>query len=197
MKDVFLVYDKSCLYEIVILNYFMSFSNCDMVFCSLDGKPVCAMEGFSVNVDLSLEALDKGQIRSFILPGGDISEIDTPEVKAYLQAFMKRKILIAGICAGEAVLAKFAEHYFKRELTDGTPFNLGGAKELMRLGILTICIPLGTQIIAEIVYAVMEQTMQGVTPLQLDNTGSVTLGIMFIVMSLICRYGAELHEGKE
>mgnify|MGYP004528281625 CR=1 FL=1 len=197
MKDVFLVYDKSCFYEIVILNYFMSFSNCDMVFCSLDGKPVCAMEGFSVNVDLSLEALDKGQIRSFILPGGDISEIDTPEVKAYLQAFMKREILIAGICAGEAVLAKFAEHYFKRELTDGTPFNLGGAKELMRLGILTICIPLGTQIIAEIVYAVMEQTMQGVTPLQLDNTGSVTLGIMFIVMSLICRYGAELCEGKE
>ncbi|MFQ9192623.1 MAG: hypothetical protein ACLR4G_13990 [Agathobacter rectalis] len=48
MKDVFLVYDKSCFYEIVILNYFMSFSNCDMVFCSLDGKPVRTMEGFSV-----------------------------------------------------------------------------------------------------------------------------------------------------
>lgn len=40
MKDVFLVYDKSCFYEIVILNYFMSFSNCDMVFCSLDGTSV-------------------------------------------------------------------------------------------------------------------------------------------------------------
>ena len=25
------------------------------------------------------------------------------------------------LCAGEAVLAKFAEHYFKRELADGTP----------------------------------------------------------------------------
>ena len=87
MKDVFLVYDKSCFYEIVILNYFMSFSNCDMVFCSLDGKPVRAMEGFSVNVDLPLEVL--------------------------------------------------------------------------------------------------------------DNDGSVTLGIMFIVLSLICRYGAELHEEKE
>lgn len=35
MKDVFLVYNKSCFYEIVILNYFMSFSHCDMVFCSL------------------------------------------------------------------------------------------------------------------------------------------------------------------
>ena len=101
------------------------------------------------------------------------------------------------LCAGEAVLAKFAEHYFKRELADGTPFDLGGAKELMRLGILAICIPIGTQMIAEIVYAVMEQTMQGVAPLQLDNDGSVTLGIMFIVLSLICRYGAELREGKE
>ena len=100
------------------------------------------------------------------------------------------------LCAGEAVLAKFAEHYFKRELADGTPFDLGGAKELMRLGILAICIPIGVQMIAEIVYAVMEQTMQGVAALQLDNTGSVTLGIMFIVLSLICRYGAELHEEK-
>lgn len=95
------------------------------------------------------------------------------------------------LCAGEAVLAKFAEHYFGRELADGTPFTLGGAKELLRLGILTICIPIGTQIIAEIVHAVMELTMQGIEPLNLNNSGSVSLGVMFIVMSLICRYGAE------
>ena len=103
-RSVGSTYDKSCFYEIVILNYFMSFSNCDMVFCSLDGKPVRAMEGFSVNVDLPLEALDKAQIRSFILPGGNISEIDSPEVKSYLQALKKREILIAGICAGVDVL---------------------------------------------------------------------------------------------
>lgn len=101
------------------------------------------------------------------------------------------------LCAGEAVLAKFAEHYFKRELADGTPFDLGGAKELMRLGILAICIPIGTQIIAEIVYAVMEQTLHGVAPFQFDHSSSVALGVMFIVMSLGCRYGAELCEEKE
>ena len=100
------------------------------------------------------------------------------------------------LCAGDAVLAKFAEHYFKRELADGTPFTFAGAKEMQRLGILTICLPIVTQIVAEIVHAVMEQTMQGVAPLQLDNDGSVTLGIMFIVLSLICRYGAELREEK-
>ena len=101
------------------------------------------------------------------------------------------------LCAGEAVLAKFAEHYFKREIADGTPFDFGGAKELMRLGILAICIPIGTQMIAEIVYAVMEQTLHGVAPFQLDHSGSVAFGVMFIVISLGCCYGAELREGKE
>lgn len=101
------------------------------------------------------------------------------------------------LCAGEAVLAKFAEHYFKRELADGTPFNLGGAKEMQRLGILTICVPIGTQIVAEIVYAVLEQTIHGVAPLELDNGGSVALGVMFLVVSLICKYGAELSQPGE
>lgn len=68
---------------------------------------------------------------------------------------------------------------------------------MMRLGILAICIPIGTQMIAEIVYAVMEQTLHGVEPFQLDHSGSVALGVMFIVMSLGCRYGAELHKEKE
>lgn len=39
---MFLVYNKCCFYEIVILNYFMNFSHCDMVFCTLDGKPIRA-----------------------------------------------------------------------------------------------------------------------------------------------------------
>lgn len=85
MKDVFLVYNTCCFYEIVILNYFMNFSNCDMVFCSLDGKAIKAMEGFSVNVDMSLKDLDKEQIRSFIIPGGNISVINNADVKTYLQ----------------------------------------------------------------------------------------------------------------
>ena len=101
------------------------------------------------------------------------------------------------LCAGEAILAKFAEHYFKHELSDGTPFTLAGAKKMQRLGILTICLPIGTQIIAEIAHAVIEQIMQSVEPLRLDNAGSVTLGIMFIVMSLICRYGADMYEENE
>lgn len=104
MKDIFLVYNTSCFYEIVILSYFMKFSNCDMIFCSLDGKPIKAMEGFSVNVDMPFDDIDKEQIRSFIIPGGNISEIDNDRVKAYLKNLKKKDVLIAGICAGVDVL---------------------------------------------------------------------------------------------
>ena len=101
-------------------------------------------------------------------------------------------IIVAMIlCSGKAVLAKFAEYYFKGEIEDGTPFNQERAGELKQLGILTICIPIGTQIVAEMVYAALSYIWGNTVPLELDNSGSVTLGIMFIVMSLICKYGAE------
>ena len=104
MKDIFFVYNTSCFYEIVILNYFMSVTNCDMIFCSLDGRSIKATEGFSVNVDMALKELDKEQIRSFIVPGGDISIIDNEDFRIFLQDLKKRDILIAGICAGVDVL---------------------------------------------------------------------------------------------
>lgn len=104
MKDIFFVYNTSCFYEIVILNYFMSVTNCDMIFCSLDGRSIKATEGFSVNVDIALKELDKEQIRSFIVPGGDISIIDNEDFRIFLQDLKKKDILIAGICAGVDVL---------------------------------------------------------------------------------------------
>lgn len=104
MKDIFLLYDTSCLFEIVILNYFMSMTDCEMLYCSLDGKPIKAMEGYSVNVDAAWKDIDPEQIRSFIVPGGDISAIDTDEVWNDLQELKSRQVLIGGICAGVDLL---------------------------------------------------------------------------------------------
>lgn len=104
MKDVFLVYDTSCFYEIVILAYFLNVSDCDVVFCSPDGNSARAMEGFSVHADMPLFELDREQIRSFMIPGGDISAIDNEDVKGYLRELRARKVLIGGICAGVDVL---------------------------------------------------------------------------------------------
>lgn len=104
--------------------------------------------------------------------------------------------LVQGVllCAGEAVLAKFAERYFKRELDAGTPFTLDGSKELMRLGILAICIPIGTSILAAIVYGIFRAVTKDVTDPDIDNSTSIILGVMLIVGSLLCRHGAEVSE---
>ena len=100
------------------------------------------------------------------------------------------------LCAAEAVLSKFAELYFKNELADGTPFTMRGAKELMRLGILTIAIPLGTGIVCSIGVAIADNVFPGIDKLSIGEFSSVGLGVMMIVLSLFCRYGAELKEGR-
>lgn len=128
MKDVFLIYDKCCFYEIVILNYFMNFTNCDMIFCSLDGKKIRAMEGYSVNADMALKDIEKEQIRSFIVPGGCIANIDHKEVWEYLSELKKRQVLIAGICAGVDVLdhAGILQGLLSTHSTDLDIVNDGG-----------------------------------------------------------------------
>ena len=100
------------------------------------------------------------------------------------------------LCAGEGVLAKFAAHYFDRELKDGTPFTLDGAKELLRLGILSICIPVATQIIAQIVQTILEKVLTDVEPPNMDLAGSAAVGVALIVMALLCKYGAQMQEEK-
>lgn len=98
------------------------------------------------------------------------------------------------VCAGEGVLAKFAMHYFDRELKDGTPFTLGGAKELFRLGILSVCIPIGVQILTQIVCTILAKTMTDVETTEMEMGGAVSTGVLFLVMALVCKYGAELNE---
>ena len=99
-------------------------------------------------------------------------------------------------CAAEAVLSKFAEVYFRNELADGNPFTLRGARELMRLGILTIAIPLGTAIVCSIGVAIAESIYPGLEEISFGEFSSAGLGVMMIVLSLFCRYGAERNEEK-
>ena len=99
-------------------------------------------------------------------------------------------------CAAEAVLSRFAVIYFRNELADGTPFTLRGAKELMRLGVLTIAIPLGTAIVCSIGIAVADNFYPGLEKLSAGEYSSAGLGIMMLVLSLFCRYGAEVTGEK-
>ena len=100
------------------------------------------------------------------------------------------------VCIGEAVLSKSAEIYFRNILTVGTLFTQMGARELRRLGIMTIVVPTGCVILAEIVQGIMAGFMNVTTDvwmnLNFNNEPSVVLGIMFVIGSFLCEYATEL-----
>ena len=100
------------------------------------------------------------------------------------------------VCISEAVISKTAEHYFSNELAAGTPFTFEGAKEMLRLGIIVIAVPLGTTFACAVGVGIVSALVEGVDKIEISNDVSVTLGIMFIVMSVIFRYGAEIKSSN-
>lgn len=156
---------------------------------------ICCIIGFGGCV-LGILCVAAGEA-VFIINGKSLNDILMETSEMNLDTLYISMAVGAILCAGEAVLAKFARHYFKREIRDGTPFTLDGANEMKRLGILIICIPLGTRFISEIVGEIMKTVMtDGVVPDMAEN-GSIALGAVFILMALICRYGAEKISGQE
>ena len=160
-------------------------SNIVFVFCVV-GFCLCAVGAVGVAVGFDAIKLGNVTVQGLVQSDGELS-------KAALVA-----VLTAGaiVCAAEAVLARFAVHYFARELKDGTPFTRGGARELQRLGILAICLPLGGQILAQIVCSILAETLPNASVPDLEYSGSVGLGIMMLVMAQVCKYGAALADGR-
>ena len=120
----------------------------------------------------------------------DASGISTKELCA---------TLIAGalVCAGQIVVSKYAYQFFDNELKAGTPFPFEGAKELLRLGIITAAVPLACQIISEIVIGIVKFAAEMPENISYDSEGSVKAGVMFILISFILKYGAEQLAAKD
>ena len=129
---------------------------------------------------------------------GDVTIRGLIEEKAEISMATLYAAMAVGIvyCAAEAVLCKYSETYFKNELADGTPFTQRGAKELKRLGIIVIVVSLCVGTVCAIGLAIAHRAYPEIAKLPLESIGSVGIGIMMLIASLLCRYGAELREGK-
>lgn len=92
----------------------------------------------------------------------------------------------------EGILLLFAYRYLKRELEDGTPFTAEGAKQVKRLGIQTIVMPLAAAILSAVICECFDLTCPG----DWGNGASLALGVALILFSLVLRHGAELREGN-
>lgn len=101
------------------------------------------------------------------------------------------------LSAGEFVVSLMAHRYFRNELAAGTPFTVQGAKELLRLGIYVIWIPLAGVLLTQIAQGVIGQFYPVTTFPELNGFESVGEGVALILVSLLCRYGAELTGASE
>jgi len=110
---------------------------------------------------------------------------------------LSRLAVGAILCIGEVIVARKAVKYFKNEIEAGTPFTFDGAKELKKLGIFTIWFPIVIMILADIAYLVINEMYESVADLKIDSYVSIGTGIAFIIVSLLCKYGAEMAEMKE
>ena len=98
-------------------------------------------------------------------------------------------------CIASAVIAKFAANYFTNELDDGTPFTYAGAKELLRLGIISVAIPAAISIILGIAFTVTKLFWPMLSDTAIsENSFSIGVGLITIVMSFVCKHGAEVVE---
>lgn len=100
------------------------------------------------------------------------------------------------LCLGEIILTRMAFRYFEHELNAGTPFTADGAKELLRLGISVLWIPIVTVVLAQIVQNIIALFLENTEMLNLDGFTHVELGLALILVSLLCRCGTELLQAE-
>ncbi len=98
-------------------------------------------------------------------------------------------LLAGGISlVGQIITTALFAAYLKHELADGTPFTVRGAKELRRVGVLTLVIPFVTACASATVTSLL-----GVEPV-ISTESSMWLGVVLFLVSFLLRYGAELEK---
>ena len=155
---------------------------------------VCCIVG-AVGCCVGIVAL--AGINGLVVGGKDLTAMVISGSNTGMETLVFACIASLIACVAECVLSKFANIYFKHELAAGTPFTMEGSKEILRLGILTIVIPLGALILEGIVYTISEVFYPATQQLNMEDMTSVGMGIMFILASVIFQYGAELGEQKQ
>lgn len=104
--------------------------------------------------------------------------------------------LVAGfiICGGEVFVAKKVITYFENERATGTPFTYDGADELKKVGIFQIWFPIVMLAVAAIAVAIVKLIYPETTELDISGAVNIGTGLFFIIISLLCKYGAEVSE---
>lgn len=132
--------------------------------------------------------------RGGIVIGAELDELLELTVTGNLTEMIGVLLVDTILALTDGMLLVFAHRYFTAEQKDGTPFTQRGAERILRLGILTIVLPLVAAIVSAVVCEVLQLSLNVVN--DWGNQDSITMGIILILASLIFRYGAELEEKR-
>lgn len=104
MKNVVLLYNTCCIYEISILNYFLSVTGQEVLFVSLDGDEKRATEGYRICPESALSQIKPKETGLVIIPGGDVEEIDRKKCGIFSLKGEETGWNSCRVCAGVDVL---------------------------------------------------------------------------------------------
>lgn len=145
-----------------------------------------------ISIAALLAGIGTGEL--FSVGGVSISGIIEDNSGMSLAAMNWLIVVGALSCIGEAVVAKLAELYFRHELAAGTPFTFAGARELRRLGILSIVIPAACSLVTAIIGAIVGSGAADASNLSISMEVPIGMGITLLIFSVVMKYGAELTE---
>ncbi len=150
--------------------------------CCLIGVIGCAVGSVAMLIGLKVVKIG----------GQTLENLLNTEAGVYTGTIWAAIAVGAILCIGEFFVAQKACRYFDHELQAGTPFTADGAKELLQLGISCIWIPIVAFVLAQVAQEVIAHFMANVALISIEGYQHVGLGIVLILVSLLCRYGAEL-----
>ena len=99
-------------------------------------------------------------------------------------------------CVGECVVIKLTQKYLENELKAGTPFTFDGAKELMKVGIISILVSLIGSALVGGVYGIFYLFNPTMAELNFEFGMDIGAGLSMIFLSVIFKYGAQVLTEK-
>ena len=97
-------------------------------------------------------------------------------------------------CVGMAILTRMGEGYCEHELEAGTPFTEEGAHELHHFGIVTIIVSITCSLASSLALGfVFLLSGTWFDTSDLSSVSSVGMGLLWLLLALIFRHGAELR----
>ena len=91
------------------------------------------------------------------------------------------------LCVTNAVVMFLTSRYLRDELTAGTPFTFEGAKQLLSLGIVTLVLP----VVSDLACSFILSKAENGSMMMAGGGNTIVVGIVMIMASLLCRLGAE------